>query len=1010
MKSPLLLRLSMLCALSLNTGCYAIQKPSQEQSPPQGQKEGQSGQQKLDKTQLNKLIQSLKSEDTYEIDETKTKLYLIGAPAVPGLLQLLQSENTAHQITAIEMLGIMPGSEIKPALIAMLKSLNPEVRKATLLSLAVSQGEGAFPALQEVLLHDEDPEVREKAADSIFVVFEYYEEAKSSPALDQSLARALTQALKDKNPGVRRAVTYVLRYTEVPGTADALVQALNDPAVEVRETAVHALAKQSGVAASPDLVQAFNDPAVEVRKAVISSLRRIASPDFDNLVMRLYQESNADSRAQAVDAMALSSRNERFFPYIMKALKDPEPVVRKAAMRAASYFDTWESVPALIRGLKDTDKTVTEQAIDSLGRLKSPEALPQLFEALATPDSEGSWLEEEAKQACIFILKASALETYRRGMLSKDPEVQAFARFESERLTSPLIEKAFSEGLQKASPEAQTEILSLTHVPLSSEMESRILPHVIQRLRSQERSVRTKAAEALTFLNQPETATAAVPVLADLILAEKENEDLYLSYLFSALEKIDKQAAIALCLRMIARKEPVLMDAAIFELNVMEAKAAVPALIGVVEDTTHDIALSSKISAINTLSQIGAPEAIPVIKTFLSADHQPPLDMDSRTRAAEGLATLGDLASALPVFEKVLDESELSEDAGVYDNIIRGLGNSKDPAALPFLMKMLNTVRTFEQRAYYIDYSIIDALKKIGGPGSVIALLDIIDHEGPETGLKAAKAMAEIEASSAFIPQIVERLLYQKESYVKTQLESPDLKDKSAFGMLNDAFQDFNITEALSLILAKMDSENARVAFMNAIEKAHPETRVQLIGILGKFKASPRSLSFLHQSMGSLDGEIRHAAYLALGELAEPSTAPWLRSAYAKEAPKSEARRVVLEALTHLKQPTDAPLFRALLKQELKAEVFESDSEAVVFLGDTEDVKAVPLLVEALSKAREYSTQALIAEALGKIGDPTASPVLKKALRHNVSENLKEALLTALLSIEEKNERGTKAS
>lgn len=239
-------------------------------------------------------------------------------------------------------------------------------------------------------LKDEDPEVRERAAEALG---SFGPESKEAvPALIEALkdddekvcgqaAHALakvghwaiptlTKAIGDEDPVVREAVAEVLTWMRWNRNAreqavPALKEALKDEDPEVRSNAarvIQSISRQLLFApkrASGDEAPDVPEPAT----AVLGKIDMEAKEAIPTLIKALKQEES-DVREAAAEALGrIGPESEAVTSALVEALKDENPKVRRSAAWALT---TKEAVPALIEALKDKDVTVCEQAATSL--------------------------------------------------------------------------------------------------------------------------------------------------------------------------------------------------------------------------------------------------------------------------------------------------------------------------------------------------------------------------------------------------------------------------------------------------------------------------------------------------------------------------------------------------------------------------------------------------------------------------------------------------------------------
>jgi HEAT repeat protein len=119
---------------------------------------------------INGLLAKLKSPDRGVSGEANLALIRIGEPVVPGLIEMLQSEDPRLRKTAATTLwGLGPkGRAAAPALAVLLQDPDPALRLAAAMALD-SMGPDAAPAVPELTraLRDGEGEVRQWSAKAL---------------------------------------------------------------------------------------------------------------------------------------------------------------------------------------------------------------------------------------------------------------------------------------------------------------------------------------------------------------------------------------------------------------------------------------------------------------------------------------------------------------------------------------------------------------------------------------------------------------------------------------------------------------------------------------------------------------------------------------------------------------------------------------------------------------------------------------------------------------------------
>jgi HEAT repeat protein len=147
-----------------------------------------------------------------------------------------------------------------------------------------------------------------------------------------------------------------------------------DPDFDGRDPYARYLAARE-VEDSPDapsmarLVAALEDPSPLVVAGALETLAALGRPEFLQHAAVKLSHSDAMVRRQACATIA-AIRNADGLPLLLKAMKDPEPHVRRGAIAAAETFgDRPETRKALLEAMDEKDASTKLAAHDALKRL-----------------------------------------------------------------------------------------------------------------------------------------------------------------------------------------------------------------------------------------------------------------------------------------------------------------------------------------------------------------------------------------------------------------------------------------------------------------------------------------------------------------------------------------------------------------------------------------------------------------------------------------------------------------
>ncbi|HEY2805737.1 MAG TPA: HEAT repeat domain-containing protein [Gemmatimonadales bacterium] len=252
--------------------------------------------------------------------------------------------------------------------------------------------------------------------------------------------------------------------------------ALADPAPRVRAAAVLALGALGGDAAPPDIAPMLTDPDLKVRGNALAALLKdggveggiIGGAELGRLL-----ESTVQSD-QVVGARALRFLGHGGYRPLTRLLERPDPVVRRAALRAAEGIADPRLVPQLVALLGDPASRMQagqalvacgELAAASLGALLEDPAiprpvrleLPRLIRRIRTPSSYTMLIQHATAPDSHLRLRIYAALSHLRRDLALPPEPVA--------VITPLIRNEIADykrnqaGWAAARPQFQSALL-----------------------------------------------------------------------------------------------------------------------------------------------------------------------------------------------------------------------------------------------------------------------------------------------------------------------------------------------------------------------------------------------------------------------------------------------------------------------------------------------------------------------------------------------------------------------
>jgi HEAT repeat protein len=288
---------------------------------------------------IRKLIRNTLSQDVEDREKAWKELRDMGNLAVPGLLELYRRKETTPEMvrSILIALGDTKDPRAGPALVEVLGSPDPLVRRDAARAIGDSNYKAGLPALKKRFADAQEPEeVRLFAA---------------------------TAAAKLGSPEALETLRE-LAAAQAPAT---------------RTRAVFALGKYGGAAQLKLVAAALGDPEATVRADAVEALRLIGGPEAAAAVLRALTDADHQIRGRALDALK-SLTNRKPGPVLVEALAGPDRSVRLAAARALSELGDKDALPALRKSFAhaEEDEEVRLHAALAAARLDSPEAVDAL--------------------------------------------------------------------------------------------------------------------------------------------------------------------------------------------------------------------------------------------------------------------------------------------------------------------------------------------------------------------------------------------------------------------------------------------------------------------------------------------------------------------------------------------------------------------------------------------------------------------------------------------------------
>ncbi len=622
--------------------------------------------------------------------------------AIPPLIAALSDVDAGVRASAAKALRRIGPKTFAPQVAAVAKLSTDDKRSIleSLIELAPRAIESSFAADTVAiakLLADRDTEVRIHATVLLGAI--------GAPAkrllptlLDQVVDPARTPYIRPGNiPGNLSEATVQAILRIDPQSQESIAKAAMPALLKLLESGDRSKADSAarvieklgphGRAAEPALLAALDRAERFEGYAIRSALLKVGDRYARQLERTVRDpEAPAQSRAEALRALngAPPSADATFATLLALTLADEEPVLRAAAVDLC-----WMSESRAKPVIKDLVRLLGDRALDAardptrIGvedtlvraiRQAGPEAIPLLVEVVANRRIS-PFKRIQAAQALVLFGRTArpALNALESAMTSDNAALEAHAATAFLAAGGDLAKArlAFERALK-----ARTESIQADVLHKMSEVGDRLeplAPVILPFLDSDEREVRIAAARTLSKFS----AAAKIPAkaIAARMVAGDSRERYQLAQSLSAMGPlaVDAMPELIASLDDLGNGSPNPALTCLANIG-LEAKAAVPKLVGILEGGKKLQFHSSQTIEVLAAIGPGAKEAT----AALAARLKDPKDYQ-RSKVLKALGCIGpDAKVALPAIEKLVDDQDLIVSAWARFATVR-IAGTKEP-------------------------------------------------------------------------------------------------------------------------------------------------------------------------------------------------------------------------------------------------------------------------------------------------------------------------------------------
>jgi HEAT repeat protein len=284
--------------------------------------------------------------------------------AFDDLVANLKSPTARTRMEAAHKLGESHRREAVAPLSALVRDPEPKVRLEVVRALTALRDLSGIPALV-TSLQDGDPDVREEAISALVEVYterdrtgpvgrflesfsDEYERSSVPPytAVDPTVYRGLSGALKDEKAHIRADAAYAIGILGGGSSIPDLVAALQDPTGDVRAAAATALGKCATAAEGRSLIPLLADNDTTVRNRALQSIGVLRVYDAGPALREMFvQHKRRELGTRVLAALARTGDPAQADLY-KELLFSNDPEMRKLAVEGLARIADASMLPA----------------------------------------------------------------------------------------------------------------------------------------------------------------------------------------------------------------------------------------------------------------------------------------------------------------------------------------------------------------------------------------------------------------------------------------------------------------------------------------------------------------------------------------------------------------------------------------------------------------------------------------------------------------------------------------
>jgi HEAT repeat protein/tRNA A-37 threonylcarbamoyl transferase component Bud32 len=304
----------------------------------------------------------------------------------------------------------------------------------------------------------------------------------------------------------------------------------------------------------------LRDPNKLVRQAALNALTKMDGPLSVGPICQMLRDPDLEVANKAIDVV-VKAKDPDTMKYLIEVLKDENEYARRAAVEVLNHLGTSKDIKHLLNVIKDDDWWVRTRAADALGRIGGPRVVDAVIELVKDED-------EDVRRAAIEILNQTKDEravnflieaTRDKDWWVSERAVDALAEIGSKKALPTLLELLGANN---------TRSLPTIARALGKLGDTRTIEPILRLLERPEKEIKIEAMGALVRLADDKRADSVRGYIQSV--AQASTDDTVVNAALRAIEDIDNRfsstavaaqaAAVAKAARMAEPAKTLLID------------------------------------------------------------------------------------------------------------------------------------------------------------------------------------------------------------------------------------------------------------------------------------------------------------------------------------------------------------------------------------------------------------------------------------------------------------------